>query len=70
MVTVPAFVWRSGYLGRAVLPGLGTGVALAALAWIDSGMWLAAVVVLVTLTTFYGIWMTAGWRGIGPVPRH
>jgi hypothetical protein len=58
MVTVPAFVWRSGYLGRAAMVGLGAGVPLAALAWIDSGMWLAPIIVLVILTTFYGIWMT------------
>jgi hypothetical protein len=58
MVTVPAFVWRCGSLGQAVLTGLGVGVPLAALAWIDSGMWLAAVVVMVTLTPFYGIWTT------------
>jgi hypothetical protein len=58
MVTVPAFVWRGGRVRRAMKVGIGAGVPLAALAWLDSGMWLSAILVLVILVTFYGIWMT------------
>ena len=32
--------------------GIGAGVPLAALAWLDSGMWLSAILVLVILVTF------------------
>jgi hypothetical protein len=37
--------------------GLGVGLFLSALAWLDSGMLLAGVIVFVILSTFYGIWM-------------
>jgi hypothetical protein len=36
---------------------LGVGLFLSALAWLDSGMLLAGVIVFVILSTFYGIWM-------------
>lgn len=58
MVTEPAFVWRGGRVRSAMTVGIGAGVPLAALAWLDSGMWLSAILVLVVLVTFYGIWMT------------
>ena len=58
MVTVPAFVWRGGRVRRALTVGFGVAVPLAALAWLDSGMWLSAVLVLIILVIFYGIWMT------------
>lgn len=58
MVTVPAFVWRGGRVRRALTVGFGVAVPLAALAWLDSGMWLSAVLVLIILAIFYGIWMT------------
>jgi hypothetical protein len=58
VVTVPAFAWRGGRVGRALTVGFGAGVPLAALAWLDSGMWLSAILVLVILVIFYGIWMT------------
>ena len=49
MVTVPAFVWRGGRVRSAMTVGIGAGVPLAALAWLDSGMWLSAILVLVIL---------------------
>lgn len=58
MVTVPAFVWRSGFLGRALTIGGAVGLGLGVLAWIDSGFLLAGVIVLVIIGLFYGIWMT------------
>ena len=58
MVTVPAFVWRGGRVLRALTVGFGVGLGVAALAWLDSGMWLSAILVLVILVIFYGIWMT------------
>lgn len=57
MVTVPAFVWRGGSLRRALTIGAGIGIALGALAWIDSGILLAGVITLVITGVFYGIWM-------------
>ena len=57
MVTVPAFVWRGGRVHRALTVGFGVAVPLAALAWLDSGMWLSAVLVLVILAIFCGIFM-------------
>jgi O-antigen/teichoic acid export membrane protein len=57
MVTVPANVWRGGFLRRAVILGGATSVVLAALAWIDSGMLLSAVIVFVVVALLYGIWL-------------
>ena len=57
VVTVPAFVWRGGALRRALIIGGSLGIALGALAWLDSGFLLAGVIVLVILGVFYGIWM-------------
>lgn len=57
MITVPAFVWRSGFAGRALIVGAGVGLVLGALAWLDSGFWVSGVLVLVIVGTFYGIWM-------------
>jgi hypothetical protein len=54
---VPAFAWRGGSFRRALTVGLGVGLFLSALAWLDSGMLLAGVIVFVILSTFYGIWM-------------
>ncbi|MCX2930232.1 hypothetical protein ORI20_08095 [Mycobacterium sp. CVI_P3] len=59
MLTVPAFVWRGGALARAGMVGLGAGVFLGALAWLDSGMWFPALLVLVVVTLICGGWM--GW---------
>lgn len=57
MVTVPAFVWRGGFLLRALIIGGAVGVCLGALAWLDSGFLLAGVMVFVIVGVFYGIWM-------------
>jgi hypothetical protein len=57
MVTVPAFVWRGGFFLRALVIGAAVGIALGALAWLDSGFLLSGVIVLVTIGVFYGIWM-------------
>jgi hypothetical protein len=64
---VPAFVWRGGSFRRALTVGAAVGIGLAALAWIDSGFWLSAVIVLVVTGLFYGFWMhrrmTRYWPG-------
>jgi hypothetical protein len=57
MVTVPAFIWRGGPVRRALTIGAALGICLGALAWIDSGFLLSAVIVLVITGVFYGIWM-------------
>jgi hypothetical protein len=58
MVTVPAFVWRGGAFSRALIVGGAVGVAVGALAWLDSGFLLSGVIVLVVIGVFYGIWMS------------
>jgi hypothetical protein len=57
MVTVPAFAWRGGALRRALTVGAPIGIALGAIAWLDSGFWLTGVIVFVIMGVFYGIWM-------------
>jgi hypothetical protein len=57
VVTVPAVVWRGGFFRRALIIGGSVGIALGALAWIDSGFLLSGVIVLVIIGVFYGIWM-------------
>jgi hypothetical protein len=57
MVTVPAFVWRGGFPRRALTVGGAVGIALGAMAWLDSGFLLSGVIVLVVVGAFYGIWM-------------
>jgi hypothetical protein len=57
MVTVPAFVWRGGFLRRALIIGTAVGLFLAAMAWIDSGLLLGAVITLVITGVLYGILM-------------
>jgi hypothetical protein len=57
MVTVPAFLWRYGPPLRGLILGLGVGGFLAALAWLDSGILLGALIGFVVLSLFYGGWM-------------
>ena len=57
MVTVPAFVWRGGFFRRALIIGGPVGIALGALAWLDSGFLLSGVIVLVVTGVLYGILM-------------
>ncbi|MCV7298959.1 hypothetical protein H7J93_04830 [Mycobacterium barrassiae] len=57
MVTIPAAVWRGGFVSRALTTGVVVGLCLGTLAWLDSGFWLAAAIVFVVVGTFYGIWM-------------
>ncbi len=57
MLTVPAFVWRGGFLHRAVSTGAAAGIALGALAWLDSGMWLSGLCVMVILGVGLGVVM-------------
>jgi len=57
MLTVPAVVWRGNAFWRAVIVGLGAGVGLGLLSWLDSGLWFVALIVLAIMTLFYGIWL-------------
>lgn len=57
MLTVPAFVWRGGFLYRAVIIGGTVGLCLAVLALLDSGFWVAGVAVFAIMGVFFGIWM-------------
>ena len=58
MVTVPAFVWRYGPILRGLILGLGIGVFLGVLAWLDSGFLFVGLIVFVILGLFYGVWMS------------
>jgi hypothetical protein len=57
VVTVPAFVWRGGFLRRALTIGAIAGISLGALAWIDSGVLLGGVITVVITGVLYGILM-------------
>jgi len=57
VVTVPAVVWRGGFFLRGLVIGAAVGIALGALAWLDSGFLVSGVIVLVVTGVFYGIWM-------------
>jgi uncharacterized membrane protein len=57
VVTVPAFVWRGGFFRRALMIGAAVGIFLAAMAWIDSGILLGAVITFVITGVLYGILM-------------
>lgn len=57
MVTVPATVWRGGPVVRALIVGAAVGVFLGVLAWLDSGLLVAGVIVTVVVGGGYGIWM-------------
>ena len=67
MVTVPASVWRSASVGRALTTGGCVGVFFGALALLDSGIPLVAAIVFVILGASYGIWtarrMARYWPG-------
>lgn len=55
---MPAFVWRGGAVRRAAVVGSGVGACVGALAWLDSGVALAGLIVTVMVGTFYGAWMS------------
>ncbi|WP_179473425.1 hypothetical protein [Mycolicibacterium vinylchloridicum] len=57
MLTVPAFVWRGNAFWRAVAVGLGAGVFLGLLAWLDSGLWFAGALAAAIIAVVYGIWL-------------
>jgi hypothetical protein len=57
VITVPASVWRGGRVTRAVTVGVVAGLFFGALALLDSGFLLAAVIVFVILGVAWGIVM-------------
>lgn len=67
MLTVPAVVWRGNAFWRAVMVGVGTGIFLGLLAWLDSGLWFVGLAVMAIVTVVYGIWlgrrMVTYWPG-------
>ena len=66
MLTVPAFVWRGGFLARALTVGAAVGVVLGLLAWLDSGFPMAGVSVFVIITVGYGGWMARRMSRLWP----
>ena len=70
MVTVPAFVWRGGFFRRALIIGFGVGLVFGALALLDSGIPLAALIVLVIMGVFYGVWMPRRMARYWPGAKH
>jgi hypothetical protein len=69
VVTVPASVWRGGRVARALTVGVAAGLFLGALALLDSGVLLAAVVVFVLVGIGWAIVMDRRmiryWPGAG-----
>jgi hypothetical protein len=57
VLTVPAFVWRGGFVYRALIVGGSVGFCLAVLAWLDSGFWVAGAAAFVIIGVFYGTWL-------------
>jgi hypothetical protein len=70
VVTVPAPVWRGGFFRRALTLGVSVGAFFGALAWLDSGILLAGLLVLLILGTFYGIWMPRRMARYWPAAKH
>jgi hypothetical protein len=70
VVTVPAFVWRGGLFRRALIIGFGVGLVFGALALLDSGIPLAALIVLVIMGVFYGVWMPRRMARYWPGAKH
>jgi hypothetical protein len=58
MVTVPAVVWRYDAVPRGLILGVGAGVFLGVLSWLDSGFLFVGLIVFVILGLFYGVWMS------------
>ena len=59
MLTVPAVLWRGNAVGRAVLVGVGVGVFIGLLAWLDSGLWFAGLLAGAIVAVVYGVWLGA-----------
>lgn len=69
MLTVPAFVWRGGFLYRTTIIGGCVGLGLGVLAWIDSGFLPAGVAVLVIVGPCHGIWMARRMARLWPANK-
>jgi len=57
MVTIPAAVWRGGFVRRVLMVGGAVGLCVGVLSWLDSGFLLAGAMVFVIVGVFYGIFM-------------
>lgn len=66
MVTVPAMVWRGGFVRRALTVGSAIGLSVGVLAWLDSGLAAAGLAVLMIVGTCYGIWMARRMKRYWP----
>lgn len=54
MLAVPASVWRWGTVARAVILGVGAGLCLGGLAWLDSGAILPAAAAMIAGGVLFG----------------
>lgn len=70
MVTVPAFVWRGGFFRRALIIGGVLGIALGAMAWLDSGLLLVGILTVFITGLIYGIWMARRMARNWPGAKH
>jgi hypothetical protein len=66
MLTVPALVWRGGAISRGLTFGVCGGLFFGAVAWLDSGMWIAGAVVFVVLGIGSAIWVSLRMRRYWP----
>ncbi|MGP4053335.1 hypothetical protein ACTWP6_00670 [Mycobacterium sp. 4D054] len=56
MIVFPAFVWRGGFVRRALIAGGVLGVGVGVLAGLDSGSVVVGLIVFTVVGTVYGIW--------------
>lgn len=66
MVALPAWVWRFGLVGRALIFGAGLGVVLALLALIGSNSLLAFAAAFVSTTLFFAAIMARRMKKLWP----
>ena len=70
MVVIPAWVWRFGLIGRALIAGLAFGAFVAVLAWIGSGLVAAALTAVVLVTLVYAVFMARRMSKYWPGARN
>jgi hypothetical protein len=69
MVTVPAIVWRYGPFVRGLILGVAAGSFFGVLAWLDSGLLIAGLIVFVIFCVFYGSWTSRRMARHWPIAK-
>ncbi|MGW0764260.1 hypothetical protein [Streptomyces sp. NPDC002676] len=69
MILVPGRMWQRGSVSRAVGAGLAAGVFFGAFVLLEAKSWVAAVVVFVVLSLFYGTRVARRMNRIWPAAK-